>query len=301
MNTSFDIEERPLPKGQQKDSSLRIAGPDYFSTVGIPLLRGRVFDSRDERKSTQVILVNQSFAAKFFPGEDVIGKRITPGMSVDSGDAPPREIIGVVGNVKFRSLRDEFAPEMYLPATQMPFDVAYLVVRTAAADPASIASAVRSGIARIDAGVPLTRVQVFDDYLARSLARPRFNALLLTIFAGVALLLTAIGIYGVMAYNVAQRRQEIGIRMALGAQRGHVLRLIVGGGMKLTAVGVVIGVVSAIALSRVLETLLYSVRPFDAPTLVAVASLLGAIALVACWFPARRAAGVNPLVALREG
>ncbi len=159
----------------------------------------------------------------------------------------------------------------------------------------------RNAVARVDAGIPLTRVRVFDEYLARSLSRPRFTALLLAIFAGVALLLTAIGIYGVMAYSVAQRRQEIGIRMALGAQRGDVLRLVVGGGMKLTAIGVLLGLTSAFALGRVLKSLLYDVQPFDAPTLAAVAFLLSVIALLACWIPARRAAGVNPLVALREG
>ena len=190
---------------------------------------------------------------------------------------------------------------MYLPATQMPSNAFSLVLRTVSANPGTLTSSVRSELASVDAGIPLTRVRVFDDYIARSLARPRFNALLLGIFAGVALLLTAIGIYGVMAYSVAQRRQEIGIRMALGAQRGDVLRLIVGGGMKLTAVGVIFGVTFAFALTRVLETLLYGVRPFDLPTLGAVAFLLCTIALIACWFPARRAAGLNPLVTLREG
>ncbi|HMJ05782.1 MAG TPA: ABC transporter permease, partial [Chthoniobacterales bacterium] len=301
VSTSFDIEERPLPEGQRADSATRIAGPDYFSTVGVPVLRGRVFDARDQRKSKQVIVVNQRFADKFFPGEEVIGKRITPGWAVDPGDPLPREIVGVVGNVKHHSLRDDATPEMYMPATQMPMDVAYLLVRTATADPASFTTAVRGGIARIDAGIPLTRVKVFDDYLARSLARPRFNALLLGIFAGVALLLTAIGIYGVMAYSVAQRRQEIGIRMALGAQRGDVLRLVVGNGMKLTGVGVILGLGAALALARLLKTLLYGVTAFDAPTLGAVSFLLCLIALLACWFPARRAAGVNPIVALREG
>ncbi len=155
-------------------------------------------------------------------------------------------------------------------------------------------------MARTDADVVLTSVRGFDEYVARALARPRFNALLLAIFAGVALLLTAIGIYGVMAYNVAQRRQEIGIRMALGAQRGHVLRLVIGGGMKLTALGVLLGLTAALVFTRVLRTLLYGVTPFDAPTLAAVALLLSSIALLACWLPARRAAGLDPLIALRE-
>jgi putative ABC transport system permease protein len=203
--------------------------------------------------------------------------------------------------VKHRSLRDELTPEIYMPATQMPLPAGYFVVRSASANPASLTSAVRGGVARIDAGVPLTRVRVFDDYVARSLARPRFNALLLAVFAGVALVLTAIGIYGVMAYSVAQRRQEIGIRMALGAQRGDVLRLVVGGGMKLTAVGVAIGLTAALVLSRLLTALLYGVTPFDVPTVGSVALLLGLISLLACWLPARRAAGLNPVIALRDG
>lgn len=301
ITTSFNLEERPKPEGQQDAAPTRIAGIDYFKTMGIPVLRGRIFNARDQRDTTPVMVINQRFVEKFFPGEDPIGKRMAPGWTVDPGEPVMREIVGIVGNVKHRSLRDEPSPEMYMPATQMPIGGAFLVVRTASSDPATLTATVRSTVAQVDASIPLTRVRVFDDYLSRSLSRPRFNALLLAIFAGVALLLTAIGIYGVMAYNVAQRRQEIGIRMALGAQRGDVLRLVVGGGMKLTAVGVFLGVVAAFAFSRVLETLLYDVRPFDAPTLGAVAFLLAMIALLACWVPARRAASVNPLVALREG
>lgn len=300
ITTSFEVEERPLPKGQQSDSPARIAGTDYFKTMGVPLLRGRSFDQTDQRQAKAVILINQRFAEKFFPGEDPIGKRITPGWAVDPGDPPPREIIGIVGNVKHRSLREDATPEMYMPATQMPSGGAYLVVRTSSSDPASLTKSVRSELASQDADVALTRVRVFDEYVTRALARPRFNALLLAIFAGVALLLTAIGIYGVMAYTVAQRRQEIGIRMALGAQRGDVLRLVIGGGMKLTAVGVALGVAAALALTRLLKALLYGVTPFDAPTLAAVATLLCMIALLACWLPARRASRLNPLIALRE-
>ena len=301
VTTSFNIEERPKPEGQQDAAPTRIAGAGYLATMGIPVLRGRGFNARDQRDTKPVVLINQRFADKFFPGEDPVGKRIAPGWTVGPGDPVMREIVGIVGNVKHRSLREELTPEMYMLSAQMPMAVAYLVLRTASSNPATLTSTVRNAVARVDSGVPLTRVRVFEEYMARSLSRPRFNALLLAIFAGIALLLTAIGIYGVMAYSVAQRRQEIGIRMALGAQRRDVLRLVVGGGMKLTAVGVLLGLTSAFALSRVLETLLYGVRPFDGPTLGGVAFLLGAIALLACWIPARRAAALNPLVALREG
>lgn len=302
ITTSFDIEERPLPKGQQPDSPMRIASAGYFETMAIPLIQGRLFDATDQLKSRQVMIVNQAFADKYFPGQDPIGKRVAPGFSIGPEDEVlMREIIGVVGNVKHKSLRADFTPEMYAPLTQLPIGAASLVVRTNTSSPAALTSAVRAELARADASIPLTRVRVFDEYVTRSLARPRFNATLLSIFAGVALLLTAIGIYGVMAYSVAQRRQEIGIRMALGAQRGHVLRLVVGGGMKLALVGVAIGLAAAFGLTRLLETLLYGVKPFDAATLGTVVFLLGAIAFLACWVPARRASGLNPLVALREG
>ena len=295
----FDIEEHQLPKGEQPNCPMRIAATDYFRTMGIGLIRGRVFDSSDQFNSKPMAVVNEEFARQYFPHEEVIGKRIRPGLSIGSGDGPMREIIGVVRNVKHQSLRDAFTPELYLPAAQMPFDLNYVVLRTATSQPANLTAAVRAELARLDPALPLTRVRVFDEYLARSLARPRFNATLLSLFASVALLLTAIGIYGVMAYSVAQRRQEIGIRIALGAQRRDVWRLIVGGGMKLTALGVVIGLAAAVALTRLLSSMLYGVKPFDGPTITAVGILLGWIALVACWLPARRAMRVDPVVALR--
>jgi putative ABC transport system permease protein len=300
MATSFDVEEAPVPKGQQPDAAFRVAGTEFFQTLGIPLVRGRLFNETDHRGSKHVMLVNQKFVDKFFPGQDVVGKRLQPGMNTESGDPPFREIVGVVGNIKARNMSTDATPEMYLPHTQAPIGVAVLLVRTAAENPATITSAVRAELARADANVPLTRVRTFEEYVERSLARAKFNATLLSIFAGVALLLTAIGIYGVMAYTVAQRRQEIGIRMALGAQRTDVLRLVVGGGMKLAALGVVIGASAAFALTRVIEAMLFGVKPFDAATVFSVAGLLCLIALLACWLPARRAAGVNPLIALRE-
>jgi len=248
------------------------------------------------------MVINQAFADKFFPGQDPIGKQIAPDWTVGPSEEPlMREIIGIVGNVKHRSLRSDFTPEMYAPVTQLPVGMAWLMIRTSTSAPGALTTAVRAELAHVDASIPLTRVRVFDEFIARSLARPRFNATLLSIFAGVALLLTAIGIYGVMAYSVAQRRQEIGIRMALGAQRGHVLRLVVGGGMKLALFGVVIGLAAAFALTRLLETLLFGVKPFDAVTLGSAVFVLGTIAFLACWVPARRASGLNPLAALREG
>jgi putative ABC transport system permease protein len=301
MVTSFDIEERPKPEGQQAEAAVRVASPDYFETQGVPLIRGRVFNETDRADSKQVVIINQSFAEKFYAGENPIGKRIRPGMSTGPEEkGPMREIIGIVGNTKFRSLRQEPTPEMYMPLSQCPMPFASILIRTNTSTPSALTSAVRAELARVDANVPLVRVRVYDEYIARALARPRFNALLLSIFAGVALLLTAVGIYGVMAYSVAQRRQEIGIRMALGAQRSDVLRLIVGGGMRLTAIGVVFGLAAALGLTRLLETLLYGVRPFDPPTLGGVAILLVLIALLACWLPAARAARSNPIAALRE-
>ena len=261
VSTSFDLQERPKPEGNRDTSPLRIAGSDYFRTMGISLVRGRLFDRSDRLDSKPVIIINQRFAEKFFPNENPIGKRISPGLSLTDDDGPMREIIGIVRNVKHQSLRTRFHTRDVCPGDPISAqDFFSLIVRTNTSQPTALTAPIRNVLTQVDPGVPLTRVKMFDDYIAQTLARPRFNAFLLSIFAGVALLLTAIGIYGVMAYSVAQRRQEIGIRMALGAQKGDVLRLVVGGGMRLTALGVVIGVSAALGLTRLLGNLLYGVQ-----------------------------------------
>src|SRR5205085_4077654 len=193
MVTSFDIEESPLPEGQRPGAPVRIIATDYFKTMGIPVRQGRIFDERDRFESAPVVIVNERFAQKYFPGQNVVGKRIKPGFSADDSGEKMREIVGVVGNVKHLSLKNEDSPEMYLPRTQIPFHVMSLVVRTAVSNPNTITNSLRKELAALDSTVPLMSVKVFDDYVSRSLARPRFNTLLLSIFAGTALLLTAIG------------------------------------------------------------------------------------------------------------
>ena len=299
MTTDFDIEEASKPRGQRPDSPVRIIATDYFKTMGISVKQGRAFGDNDQMNTTPVVIVNERFAAKYFPGQNVIGKRIRPGFSADNNEEKMREIIGVVGNVKHLSLRNEDSPEIYLPRTQIPFDIMSLVVRTHVADPGTLTNAVRAELASLDPAIPLTSVRVFDEYISRSLARPRFNALLLSIFAGTALLLTAVGIYGVIAYSVSQRTNEIGIRMALGAAQSTIFRLIVGQAMTLVAISVVIGLVGAFAATRLLNSLLFGVGASDPITFLAIVFLLATVAFLASWLPARRAARVNPMVALR--
>jgi putative ABC transport system permease protein len=299
MMTDFDIEEHPVPRGQRPDAPVRIIATDYFKTMGIPLKKGRVFDDTDQMKTSPVVIVNERFAAKIFPGQNAIGKRIRPGFSADSDEEKMREIVGVVGNVKHSSLKNEDSPEMYLPQTQIPFDIMSLVIRTHVSDPATVTNAVRAELASIDSTIPLTSVRVFDEYISRSLARPRFNALLLSIFAGTALVLTAVGIYGVIAYSVSQRTNEIGIRMALGAAQSTIFRLVVGQAMTLVAISVVIGLVGAFAVTRLLNSLLFGVGASDPFTFLAIVCLIAAVAFMAAWLPARRAAQVDPIVALR--
>ncbi|MEO5721353.1 MAG: ABC transporter permease [Chthoniobacterales bacterium] len=299
MVTTFDDAENPKPDGQQPGAPVRIIGTDYFQTAGVPLRQGRVFDSTDRYESAPVVIVNERFAQKFFPGQNAIGKRIKPGFAADDDGEKMREIVGVVGNVKHLALKDEDSPEMYLPQTQIPFNIMSLVIRTSVSDPASLTSAVRRELAAMDNTIPLTSIRVFEEYIDRSLARPRFNALLLSIFAGVALLLTAIGIYGVMAYSVAQRTNEIGIRIALGAAKQNIFRLIVGQAMTLVAISFAIGLAGAFAATRALGSLLFGVSAWDPVTFIGIAFLLGIVSFLAAWLPARRAAKVNPIEALR--
>jgi predicted permease len=299
MVTSFDIQERPLPEGQRPGAPVRVIATDYFKTMGIPVRQGRIFDERDQLNSAPVVIVNERFAQKYFPGENVIGKRIQPGFSADDTGEKMREIVGVVGNVKHLSLRYDDSPEMYLPRTQIPFGIMSIVIRTSISNPNAITNSLRKELAALDSTIPLTSVRVFEDYISRSLARPRFNTLLLSIFAGTALVLTAIGIYGVLAYSVAQRTSEIGIRIALGAGKSSIFRLIVGQAMTLVGISLVLGVAGAFAATRLLNSLLFGVGASDPGTFAGIVLLVSVVAFIAAWLPARRATHVDPIIALR--
>jgi putative ABC transport system permease protein len=297
--THFDVAEHPLPENEQPASYTRLTGADYFQTMGIPLVRGRFFADTDRLESKQVVIINERFAQKHFPGQDPVGKQMKPLWAV--GDQPPqmREIVGVVGNAKHLSLQEDFVPEMYLPVAQIPYPTGTILLRTETSNPAAMANTLRAELAHIDPNLPLTAIRLFDEYRAGSLAGPRFNALLLSIFAAVALLLTAVGIYGVIAYSVSQRTGEIGIRMALGALPSSIFRLVVGQAMTLVAISIAIGLLGALACTRLMRSLLYAVDVWDPVTFVSIALLIGVIAFIACWLPARRAARVNPIEALR--
>jgi putative ABC transport system permease protein len=267
--------------------------------MGIPVRQGRGFESSDQFKSLPVVIVNEQFVQKFFPGQNVIGKHIKPSWGIGDEKALMRTIIGVVGNVKHRTLNMEFTPEVYLSASQIPMDSMSIVARTSVSNPAAITSAVRSELAAVDRNIPLVRVRVFDEYLSRALARPRFYAMLLSIFAATALLLTAIGIYGVMAYSVSQRTSEIGIRIALGAGRNSIFRLVVGQAMAIVGISLAIGLIGALAATRLLNSLLFGVGASDPFTFVGIMLLVSVVAFIAAWLPARRAMRVDPIIALR--
>ena len=297
--THFDLAEHPLPENEQPASYTRLTGADYFKTMGISLVRGRFFADTDRLESRQVVIINERFAQKYFPGQDPVGKQMKPLWAVGEQTPQMREIVGVVGNAKHLSLQEDFVPEMYLPVAQIPHPTGTILVRTETSNPATIANTLRTELAQVDPNLPLTAVRVFDEYRAASLAGPRFNALLLSIFAVVALLLTTIGIYGVIAYSVSQRTGEIGLRMALGAQRASIFRLVVGQSMTLVAISIGIGLLGALACTRLMTSLLYAVGAWDPATFISIAALIATVAFLASWLPARRAARLNPLEALR--
>ena len=298
FSISFETEGRPVAKGDRPSADFFAVQGDYFKTLGVSMLQGRDFTERDNKQGPPVIIVNQAFARKFFPNEDPVGKRIRPGISTDTDDPAMREIIGVVSDVRNRNLSSELRPGYFLPAAQMPFNQMTLIVRTTN-DPHSVITAVQNEVHAMDNELPIFNVKTMDDYISATVAGPRFNATLLVIFAGVALILTIVGLYGVMSYSVAQRTNEIGIRMALGAQTSDVLRLIVSQGFKLVLIGLGIGLVGAFGLMRVIASLLFGVTTKDPLTFAAVAVLLALVALLACYIPARRATRLDPLNALR--
>jgi putative ABC transport system permease protein len=295
---SIGIEGRPAPPpGQELIVVTRIVSPGYFDTMSIPLLQGRQLTEQDIRTTPRVVVISETMARRYWPGEDAVGKRISLGRIRKPEDW--FQVIGVVKDVRQFELTAEPKPQMYLTYRQAGFfDARDLVVKTDV-DPASMAATVRKAVWEIDKDQPVSNIQTMEEILADSIARQRFSMLLLAIFAAVALVLAGVGIYGVMSYSVAQRAREIGIRMALGAQTGAVLKLAVGYGMKLVLAGLVIGLIAAFALTRVMSTLLFGVTATDPATFTLISLLLISVAALASYIPARRATRVNPIIALR--
>ena len=275
---------------------VRVVTPGYFQTMSIPILKGRPFTEQDRDNTPNVILVNEALASRFWPNQDAVGKRLD--FEEDSGKQVWREIVGVVGNVKHKALAIEVMPEAYFPYKQGPENFMGLVVRTTS-DPVSMIPAIRNQVLSIDKDQPVSDIMTMEQRLAKSVASSRFVMLLLGSFSVLALGLAAVGIYGVMSYLVTQRTQEIGVRMALGAQKRDVLKLVVRRGMVLAIVGTAIGLIASLALTRLMRSLLFEVTPTDWLTFVITSVVLLTVALLACYIPARRATKVDPLVALR--
>jgi predicted permease len=272
----------------------RGVSPRYFDAMGISVLRGRAFTDAD-RNGPGVVLVNQAFADRFLGGADALGRRL----EIDDGQPLPREIVGVVADVKHFSLGAAARPEMYVPYRDRPRPNVSLVVRTAGVAAAPLTAGIRGELAGLDAGIPLANVKTIDAHLAAASARQLFSARVLALFAALALLMAGLGLYGVVAYATAQRRSEIGLRMALGADRPAIARLIVGEGARLALTGVAIGLVGAVVLARVVAAQLYEVGPGDPLAFAAGVAVLAGATLLACSVPALRATRVDPASCLR--
>ena len=295
-NTGFKILGRPQPPmGQEPGTDVRVADSGYFGTLGIPLLRGRNFSDEEQREAKQVILINEALARKHFPNQDPIGQRLDVAMFENP---TPAEIIGIVGNVRYDSLVDEAPPAVYFPHPDLAYPFMTLVVRTDS-DPTAIAAAVQREIRALDPNQPVSNVRTMDQVMSEWVARSRFNTLLLGLFAGLATLLSAVGIFGVMNYSVALRTRELGLRLAVGAQPRQVLLLVLKQGLVLTVVGVLLGLAAAFALTRLLSGLLFGVGAVDATTFTSISLLLVFVSLLACYLPARKAMRIDPLRALR--
>jgi len=273
--------------------------PGYFSALRIPLIEGRLLDERDGVDAPKSVVVNQAFVRHFFEKEDPIGKRFTAKFSPGPEDPPTWTIVGVINDTKQRGLADEVTPEVTVSTSQWPRFMMTLVLRTSI-DSASLVTAVRQQVSALDKNIPVYAVQTMDDLFSAEVASQRFNASALAGFAGFAVLLAAVGIYGVMAYAVSQRTREMGVRIALGAARGNVLRMILNQGFRLALIGVGLGLAASFALTRLMTGLLFGVKPSDPQTFILVTAALLNVALAACWIPAHRATRVDPVVALRH-
>jgi putative ABC transport system permease protein len=297
------VGQPPRSPGQELEASHLTVSPDYFRAMGTPMLRGRVFNSRDTKDSPPVIIVNDLLAQRFFPGGNAIGQQIVliHGDNSQPSDQPssPKEIIGIVGGSRHESLATQPLPEFYIPASQDPSRRMDVVIRTTASDPSGLQASLRNIVHEFDKDLFVPTLEPLEKRIGVTLAQPRFNMMLLGAFAAVAMLLAAIGIYGVIAYTVAQRTKEIGIRMALGAQKIDMLTMIFRQSFAVIGIGLIVGIFGALAVTRLMSSLLYGVSAHDLSIYAIVTILLSGAALVATWFPARRAMTVDPMVALR--
>jgi putative ABC transport system permease protein len=295
--TSVEIEGRPKPlPGQGLSTGVLVTDLNYFRTMQIPLKRGRLFTEQETTEMRHVVVINEAFARKHFPNEEPLGKRVTIFMKNEN---VPTEIIGIVGDSKFMSLDSTIEPMSYWPHPELVYPSMTLVLRTKG-EASGLATSAREVIRALDPEQPVSDVRTMESLLAKSVSRVRFNTLLLTVFALVALLLAGVGIYGVMAYSVSQRTHELGIRMALGAKQSDVMKLVLGQGLKLSLLGVAIGLSAAFGLTRLLTTLLFGVQATDPLTFVGISALLTCVASLASYLPARRATRVDPMIALRS-
>ena len=301
-STVIRIPEHPATNEKERAyANYSFISPDYFYAIGTPLLHGRGFRGSDTLSSTPVTIINSSMAKKFWPGEDPIGKQV----GVFNPRWPSRTIVGIVADIKHISMREEYSPEMFVPYTQneiktWPSVQTMQVAVRAKADPNSIIRNVRDAIRSVDPGLPMARVITLRHLIDNSMTQPRFAMLLLGSFAGTAVVLACIGMYGVISYSVAQRTREIGIRMALGATQQDVFRMVLWQGGRLAGLGIFIGLAAALALTRLMTSFLYNVHATDPITFVFVSLMLAAVALAACYFPALRATCVDPMISLRD-
>ena len=295
----FTVQGQPVPVGQEPNADYRTISHDYFRAMKMTLTRGRGFTERDNGEAPDAVIINEELARRFFPNEDPVGKRLQLALEKTRW----REIVGVVANAKLSGLEAPTDPAIYLPFQQNTWPNALrtgsLVVRTAG-DPNNYRAAIRDVLRSVDPSLPITQLRTMDEIIADSLSQRRFNTALLLVFAVVAALLAAVGVYGVMSYLVTQRTHELGVRMALGARRGDILRLVAGDGAKLAVIGVAAGLMMALAMTRLMSGLLFGVSATDPWTFVLIALLFAAVATLASYLPARRAAGTDPVIALRR-
>jgi predicted permease len=300
VGSDFRIQGRPKPEpGEEPGANVRSVTPEYFQAIRIPLRRGRYFTEQDRRGGVGVAIVNETLAGRYFADEDPIGKRITNiGANQNDGDPEQWEIVGVIGDVHHTSLTKPATAELYLPYQQNSWTWGNFLIRTAN-DPSSVAASFTDEIRAVDKTVPITNVQLLKRAIADTAAEARFYTILFALFGVIGLIMTLTGIFGVISYTVSQQTQEIGIRLSLGAQASDVLKVFVGKGMALTAIGIAIGVVAAGALTRLMANMLFGVGAIDPLTFIVIVLLLSLVALLACWIPARRATRVDPIIALR--